>query len=267
MRHLLQYIAIFFLSAKIHLQSALEYKRAFIIQVLGMVLNNGSFLFFWWIIYHRFADSFQARDIAFSQIIMVWAIASAAFGLMHLLLGGSRHLSECIVNGKLDIYLLYPRQPLFMAAIAKAHVSAMGDLAYGYLLFFIFLPFGMKELLVFTTMVCLSALLLAGLLVILNCLTFFLGNAEQAKETFFASTINFATYPEGIFSPFIKFLLFSILPVGLYVYLPVRLLTAFSFKGLLLLVAGDCLVLALACLVFRLGLKHYESGNLFYVHK
>jgi ABC-2 type transport system permease protein len=57
--------------------------------------------------------------------------------------------------------------------------------------------------------------------------------------------------------------MFTLIPAGIIGYIPVELLRNFSWLNLVILVSSSIVFFALAFVVFRLGLKRYESGNQF----
>src|SRR3990167_8359040 len=57
--------------------------------------------------------------------------------------------------------------------------------------------------------------------------------------------------------------MFTLIPAGLIGYVPVELLRAFSWYKFAILMSCSLGFLGVACLVFHLGLKKYESGNKF----
>jgi ABC-2 type transport system permease protein len=252
---------------RIHLQSAMEYKKAFLLQSLGMMLNNGAFVVFWAVIFKKFAAPFAAVGVQFSEVMLIWALASSSYGLMHVLAGGAGELSSYIINGQLDLYLLYPKSPLFTIAASRSVTSAWGDLAYGFALFALFVPVTPLSLLSFCLFTALSGLFFMSLLVLAHSLSFWWGNGEEFADTLFGGMITFSIYPEKIFSAEAKFLLFSVIPVGFLMFLPVRVILKFDPLPLAAVVAANIALLLLAALVFKRGLRRYESGNLFFANK
>lgn len=148
-------------------------------------------------------------------------------------------------------------------AISKSRTSAWGDLAYGYILYFLFVPVTAWSLITFSVMVALSGIFIASVMILANSLSFFWGNAEDFAQTMLGGLLMFSIYPERIFSAEMKFLLFSVIPVGFLIYLPVRAILHFNPWLMLLLLAVNAAMLGLAWLAFRLGLGRYELGNLF----
>ena len=74
--------------------------------------------------------------------------------------------------------------------------------------------------------------------------------------------INFSVYPEGIFTGIIRVMFYTILPLGITTYLPVRIISDFKFIYLLYLIIGTIIFVLLAFFVFYRGLRKYSSTNL-----
>jgi ABC-2 type transport system permease protein len=55
--------------------------------------------------------------------------------------------------------------------------------------------------------------------------------------------------------------LHSLVPAALAAWIPLELFQTFSWGRLGILVGADALVVGAALLLFRLGLRRYESGN------
>ena len=74
--------------------------------------------------------------------------------------------------------------------------------------------------------------------------------------------INFATYPDGIFKGVVRVFMYTILPVGVVNYLPVRILTKFDLGLTFIILSVTILFISLAFIMFYRGLRKYSSSNL-----
>ncbi len=256
------YLKLFFLFIKMNIKSQLEYKKAFVIQISGMILNDLAFLILWFLLFKNFKNSFELKGIEFNQVVLVWAISSSSFGFVHAFMGGFINLTNIIINGKLDNYLLYPANTLFLCGLSLSDASSWGDLIYGYIIFLIFLPVNFISILLFTYFILLASIFFASILIILSSLTFFIGNSQQIKETIFNAILSFSTYPEKFFTGSIKIILFTFVPVGLGIYIPVRLITHFDIVLFLISTVSIFAIFFLAIFFFNKGLKKYESSSL-----
>lgn len=243
-----------------NLQSSMEYKSNFLIQSFGMVLNNASFILFWWVLFTKMGNTIGGYN--FRQVLVIWAITSSGFGVGQVLFGNSMRLSDLIIEGQLDGFLLQPKNVLWNILIARTSIAAWGDFLYGVVLFACAMPFTLYNWGLFLLFVLLAGFLMTAVMVLANTLTFYLGRANAIAGLVPDFLITMTIYPEGIFGGKIRFLLYTLLPAGFISYIPVRLLHQFSLRYLLYLLAFDTVFIALTFWVFYRGLKRYESGNL-----
>jgi ABC-2 type transport system permease protein len=242
-----------------NLKCSLQYRVGFVIQVLGMIINNSSFLFFWWILYRNVNS---IKGYTFSDTVILWGLASATYGFTHIVFGNTRELSNMIVNGGLDSYMLQPKDIIINSCASRTEVSAWGDLAYGYILLTLSGNMNLWNLLLFSLFTVVGGLIFFSTLLVTNSLSLYLGNIESTKrivENFF---LTFSTYPEGIFGKYLRVVFYTLLPVGFMVYLPVGIMSHFDILKLLLVLVACILYLGIAYLIFYTGLKRYASGNL-----
>ena len=119
-----------------------------------------------------------------------------------------------------------------------------------------------RPFLLFTLFIFTGGFVLASIAVILGSLSFWFNKTEIIADVGNSLTTNFATYPDGIFKGVVKGVLYTIIPVGMINYIPIKILTEFNL-GLTLAVLGFTIfMIALAFFVFFKGLKKYSSSNL-----
>ncbi len=244
---------------KFNLYSSMEYRASFIIQVLGMIINNGSFIFFWWILFENVES---IGGYGFKDVMMLWAISSTAFGLSHVIFGNVRRITEIIMTGELDSYLLQPKDVLVNLISSRTIISAWGDMFYGIILFIGVNGLNISDFMLFLLFNCTAALFFTSILVIANSLTFFIGNAEGIAGLISEFMITFSIYPEGIYKGIAKLVIYSVVPAAFVSLIPVRIINNFSIKWLLILFVFVILWSVFAYWFFYRGLKKYESGNL-----
>ncbi len=244
---------------KYNLQAAMEYRASFIAQSIGMFLNDAFFLFFWWVVFSKVSS---LGGYGFKDVILIWALAASTFGFLHIVFGNVRQLSRIIINGELDTYLLQPKNVFINVHCSRMDFSAWGDFIYGYVLFFLIFGFAPLKLLLFTLFVIAGGLLTGAVMASADTLTFYIGNSSAITRLVTEFLINFTLYPDSIFGREVKWIMYSLLPAGFIVFIPFRLMSAFSWYGLLGLLAVDSAYIYLAWLFFNRGLKKYESGNL-----
>jgi ABC-2 type transport system permease protein len=242
-----------------NIQSALEYRLSFASQVFAMLINDVMWLVFWLAYFDTFPlVAGWGRD----EVVMLWAVVAAGFGLGTTLCGNVFRLAGMITRGELDFFLALPKPVLPHALISRMSLTAPGDVAFGLIAFGLIVQPTATQWLLFMFFMVTTALILVSFGVITQSLSFWLGNAEGLAQQMTNALISFSTYPTVIFSSTVRLLLFTVIPAGFIAYVPVQLLREFSwplFGGLLAFTIG---MIVLAAAVFRHGLRRYESGNL-----
>jgi ABC-2 type transport system permease protein len=244
---------------KFNLASAMEYKWSFVSQVVFMVLNDFLLLFFWWLIFGKVQD---IGGWTFADVIAMHAVLAAAYGLSVSVFGNVNRLARIIAEGQLDYYLLLPRNPLLHALVSRSDISGLGDAAFGLAALCLFTPVTWGRLALFIAVSVAACTVYTCFAVITGSIAFFIGNAQTISLQLLGALITFGGYPDSIFKGLVRAVLYSVVPVGFVVYLPVSLLRNFSaarFSGLLAFTVA--MVWAARCL-FAVGLRRYESGNL-----
>ena len=245
---------------RVNLASAMEYRSAFMLQVFGMVLSNGSFVFFWWVAFSQIGASIGGYD--FTDVMFIWAVTSSAFGTANILFANMNHISRLIISGELDTFLLQPKSVLTSFLCALTSLSAWGDLLYGFLLIALTQGADGRAWLMFFCGLVIGALLMTAVAVTAHTLTFYVGDASTLAGMSVEFIVNFCIYPKGIYAGWVQVLMATLIPATFMVHLPLQLARQFDpllFAGLLAASAAYC---SLAGFFFYRGLRRYESGNL-----
>ena len=240
------------------LQREMLNKVTFISNILFMILNNSCFIV-QWIILYSLKD--EVGGYTFKQVLLLWGMAAMVYGISRFFFRESFELSEIINSGKLDNYLVQPKNVLIQSITSNVEVSAIGDMLYGLIMITLY-GLTIKNLLLFLFCGICGALVIVSIAVIFSSLAFWFGRTEMIANTVNSLMTNFATYPEGIFKGIIKILFYTILPLGLTTYIPVQLISNFDPMYILYIVIGTIVFIMLAFVIFYKGLKRYSSTNL-----
>jgi ABC-2 type transport system permease protein len=244
---------------RLNLSAQLEYRGAFITQVAAMFLNDGVWVVFWMLFFTRFP---VLRGWSLDDVITLWALSAAGFGLAHAIYGNALQLAGVIARGQLDAWMLYPRALLPHLLLGRMNATAWGDALFGYAVYLALVQPNLTHFVLFVGLTISTALVFVGFSVFVGSLSFFLGDASSLAEQWRGAVITFSTYPAVLFEGVVKLLLFTLLPAGFVSYLPVQALRDLSLADAGLALAGACGVLAAGVALFYLGLRRYESGNL-----
>lgn len=243
-----------------NMQAAMEYRGAFLAQIVILLTIHGSWLLFWWTYFLQFplVNGWQQTDI-----IVIWAISALAIGLGSVCFGNVFKLPQLISTGGLDVYLAMPRPALLHICISESDSSGWGDIVFALVAFNVFVHPALVQALLFVLLGGMASLIFVSFLVIVGSLTFFLGRADALMQQVIGALTAFSTYPMNIFHGIVRVLLFSVIPAGFISYVPLQLLHQFTWP-VMGVMSGFTILLVLCALgFFHLGLKRYESGNLF----
>ena len=246
------------LSVKYAIMREMLNKTTFLTNIIFMILNNASFIIQWVVLY-SLKDN--VGGYTFKQVMLLWAIAASTFGIAHFFFKKSFELSDMINTGKLDSFLVQPKNVLLSAITTDVDTSALGDILYGFIMLFICGTTPLNILLFIIFSIC-GGFILVAISVILSSLSFWFNKTDVLSDTVNRLMTNFATYPDGIFKGVVKIMLFTLIPVGITSYIPVRLLTEFNFNLFLLIILVTIILIGLAFIIFNKGLKRYSSSNL-----
>jgi ABC-2 type transport system permease protein len=244
---------------KFNLASAMEYRWSFVSQVVFMVLNDFLLLFFWWVIFGK------VQTIAgwtFADVIAMHAVLSMSYGLSVSVFGNVNRLARIIAEGQLDYYLLLPRNPLVHALVSRSDISGLGDAAFGLAAFCLFTPVTPGRLALYVMVSLAACTVYTCFAVITGSIAFFIGNAQTISTQLLGALITFGGYPDSIFKGLVRAVLYSVIPVGFVIYVPVSLLRSFSIAHFAGLLAFTAAIAWSASWLFAAGLRRYESGNL-----
>lgn len=245
---------------RVNLSSALEYRASFVMQAFGMALNNLTFVFFWFIAFEKLGG--DIGGYAFADVMFIWGTMSSAFGLALIVFGGARDLTNLIVSGELDTFLLQPKDVLLSCICSRTSLSAWGDFAYGFALIAFTQGGSGGAWLFFLLAVPVGALLVTAVMISAHALTFYLGQASIIGGMALDFVINFCIYPAGIYHQGVRVLMMTLLPAGFIVHIPLQMARGFTPLTFALWLGGSALYCVLSWVLFYRGLKKYESGNL-----
>jgi len=243
---------------KANLIAAMEYRASFLTQVIGMILNDGFYFVFWIIFFDRFQ---QIQGWKLNDMFLLFGLVAAGFGIAVYFFGNTWQLVDVIINGQLDYYLSLPRPVLLHVLASRSISSGLGDAIYGFMSFFLAQQLTLDAFGRFILGIFFSATILISFLVLVQCLAFWIGNAQLLTSNALYAVITFSSYPITLFDGTARFLLLTILPAGLIGAIPAELVRSFSWSRLLQLCGATMIFLSLSVFLFYRGLRRYESGS------
>ena len=227
-------IKVIMLSVKYNIMRQMVNKVTFITNIVFMILNNAGFII-QWVILFSLKENIGGYNL--NEVILLWGLAASVYGLAHIIFKKAFEISDLIINGKLDSFIVQPKNIFLSVITSDTTVSAIGDWIYGYICLAIY-GITLKNFILFTFFTITGAIIL----------------------TSFAS--NFATYPGTIFKKGVRIIMYTLIPVGIANYMPVDIILNFNLAQFIYVIGFTILITTLAFVIFYRGLKRYSSSNL-----
>lgn len=246
------------LSIKYNIMREMLNKVTFLTNICFMALNNAAFIIQWVILFHLKKD---IGGYTMKEVMLLWGLAASTFGLARIWFDRAFSLPDLIISGKLDAYLVMPKNVLLGVITSSTNTSAIGDFLYGMAVMCMF-SFGVGRFFLFCLFTVTGAVIITAFALIMGSLSFWLVRAELFGNHMVNCVISFATYPDGIFRGKVRFLLYNVIPVGMSIYQPVHVMMRFDLESLLTVLGYTILISAAAVFVFYRGLRRYSSSSL-----
>ncbi|MBI3497047.1 MAG: ABC-2 family transporter protein [Proteobacteria bacterium] len=223
-----------------------------------MCANNLVFFIIWLIYFQRFSS---LKGWGLEDVALLFGIAAWSFGLTVLVAGGVRDITRSIVDGSLDVHLGRPRHPLPSLIFGRSIAAGFGDLASAVVLWLGYAGKDLLDLPFILLVASAAAVIVVATATLVSLTVFWLPNTVQLVEDVYFMLLMAAVYPQHVFGPFLRLLLFTLLPAAFIGLVPVETIRETSLEKLAVLLGAALVYASLAVLVFERGLKRYTSGS------
>jgi len=230
----------------------------FVLQMLGMIVNNGFFFLLWVLFFVGFRS---VGGWEFADVCLLLGIIMTVVGVAGIFVGGYRDMAAAILRGEADALLTQPKGvlPRLLARESLAH--AWGDLVTGSALLAV--PAGLDAMRLPLAMlgVMLGLTVYVSAAVTFASLAFWMAGARSFARDLTDFLLLFSSYPGSIYSGATKLIAYTILPAGFVVLAPVQLLREPTLAHLAIAAVAAFAYASLAIVVFQLGLRSYQRGE------
>lgn len=248
-----------FSSVGLNIQKAWRYKPAFFMNIFMMIANNLIVLIEYVVIY-QFTTDIGGYSMGDAMVLM--AICAGGFGLSGVFFAGIRDIHKTVYDGKLDVFLTQPKNALLSIGCSRTDISGFGDFLSGFLIMAIAgAPW--HWYLLYIPIACVSAMLYVGVVATFSSICFWVKNGNVLSVCVENIMLNTTTFPPMIYNFATRLVLFTVVPALFMAFVPVQyVLRDFNIWWTLGFVGVTIFWLILGFLLFRLGLKRYNSGNI-----
>lgn len=244
---------------KLNLKKEWRYKSSFFMQIIMMILNDLFFIIQWYVIFQLVDD---IGGYGFNETMLLWAVAAGGYGFSHTFFAGAWNLKDIVYEGKLDVFLTQPKNVLINVCCSSTDVSAIGDMLYAFIVLAIIGAPWYWYLIMVPTII-LAGLVYVSVYLVYCSLCFYVKRGDAAAHAVEGTLNKAATYPPAIYNLGVKWLLLTAIPAFFYTVIPAQyLFMTPNVWWILGMIAVTCLWVVLAFVLFKLGLKRYNSGNL-----
>ena len=229
----------------------------FWLQLGGMGLNNGFVLLMWFLFFAGFRSvgGWRMDDVA----LMIGILASTV-GVAGVFAGGYRDMAAAILRDEVAALLTQPRAVLPRLLASESIASAWGDVITGAVLLVSFAALRWRDLpaLAFALLGSLAVFLATG--VLFASLAFWVRDARSFARDVVDFIVLLSSYPGSIYSGAMKFVVYTFVPAGFVVLVPVGFLREPGVAGALTLGGAALAYTMLALGTFSLGLRRYRRA-------
>jgi len=251
-----------FYAIKKNIQSSAELRTSFLTNIIGMMINNTSFIILWVFFVKSVGviNGWRAADV-----IGLLGFTTLSYGIVFSPAFGLIKLPDYVANGSFDRFMLSPKSVLMRVATSSFSVSAIGDSIFGMIALAIY-GFLIQATVLQVLLMCLLAIIaafvhLAALIAIYSASFLFSANADSVTRGFFELFLTPSLFPGGAFQGVMRFFFTFFIPALAVGALPVEIVRDLSLGKLLIVSAVATLWFLLSLKIFYWGVKKYKSSN------
>ncbi|MFA6992944.1 MAG: ABC-2 family transporter protein [Candidatus Gracilibacteria bacterium] len=246
---------------KKNLQNSAELRTSFLMNVVGMIINNTSFILLWMFFVKSVGiiGGWTAVDI-----IGLNGYTALCYGIVFSAGGGIRKLADFTASGAFDRFMLSPKNLLLRVATAHFSVSAIGDIVFGVVcltIYAILINANILQILLMLLLVIIATIVFLAAVIGIYSISFFFTDADSVTRGFFELFFTPSLFHGGAFQGIMRFIFTFAIPSLLIGALPVEIIRNVSVGKLLLVSILAIFWFAVAIKFFNWSIRKYESSN------
>lgn len=253
---------LYFKYMHLHLKSALQYKKSFILSIISQLFVFFTYYFTIIALFNKFSN---IKGFTLYEVLLTFAIIQIGYIVNESFGRGLDKFDDLIIAGEFDRILVKPRNILLQVFGYKIEIVKMTKLIQGIIILIIALvnldiSWNTMKVLTLILMIISSILIFFGIFLLAASYCFVTVQGLEVRNLFTDGGKHMAQYPIGIFNKSFIFIFTFIIPYAFVNYYPLLYLLGksnnylYGFSPLLIL------IFLIPCfLAFNLGRKHYTS--------
>jgi ABC-2 type transport system permease protein len=248
-------------SIRKNLSSSAELRASFLINILGMMLNNIVFIIIWVSLVQTVGSigGWTSADVVGLQ-----GFVALVYGFVFSFGAGLREMPRLVSSGIFDQFLVSPKNLLGRVATSSFSSAAIGDLFYGIvcvIIYLITISANIQQVCMTLLLIFFSSIAFAGVVVSVQSISFYFQDPDSVTRSIFELFFTPSLFHGGAFQGMTRFIFTFILPSLVIGTLPVEAITNMSYQKLLLVGALSVFWFVISLFLFKRAVKNYESSN------
>lgn len=246
---------------KKNIQSSSELRTSFLMNIIGMTINNTAFVFLW--IYFVKSVGVIGGWTAY-DIIGLNGFAALSYGLIVSIFMGTKKIPEYVTSGSFDRFMLSPKNLILRIATSAFSPSAVGDVIFGIICLCVYgflIHISIIQIIFVIFLVVFSSMIFFSMALVINALSFYFIDASSFTDSVFQLFFTPTLFHGGAFHGVTRFLFTFIIPSLLIAAIPTETVKNVSLQNLCLIGSGSFIWLIVSIKIFNNSVKKYESSN------
>lgn len=264
MKKIYQSIRLYAHYISINIRGMMQYKTSFFLSAIGQFLVSFNVFLGIFFMFQRFSG---VEGFTYSEVLLCFSVILLEFSLAEMFARGFDDFSGMVRGGEFDRVLVRPQNEIIQVLGSKFELTRIGRMIQAIVMFL----YGMikseivwncSKVMTVVFMIIGGTVVFTALFLIYAALCFFTLDGLEFVNVFTDGAREFGKYPIGIYGK--KMLLFTtfLIPYALIQYYPLLyIIGQRSEKIFILLPLFACWVLIPALLLWKFGVRHYQSSG------
>ncbi|MFA6258052.1 MAG: ABC-2 family transporter protein [Candidatus Paceibacterota bacterium] len=246
---------------KKNIQSSAELRTSFLMNVVGMALNNIAFIILW-VFFIKSVGNIGGWTVA--DIIGLQGFNALCYGIVFSVGIGIRKLADYTASGSFDRFMLSPKNLLVRISTASFSASGIGDIIFGIICLGIYVSLiqaNFFQVFLILFLIPFAVLVFFAVSVMIASVSFLFIDASSISDGLFWFFSTPSMFDGGAFQGAMRFIFTFLIPSLLVGTIPVEIVRDISMGKLLLISILAIFWFVFSIKIFYRAVRKYESTN------